>query len=377
MEKIMKGKILRMLALVTAGIILTTFGLAQERVKATASADKYLISAKAGGVNYAEGEVTVSRKEGRSGLLMRRDDLEIGDRVETGANGRVEVLLNPGSYLRLGANSSFEFKTTSLDDLQIRVDRGTAMFEVFAANDFRVTIETPKGTASLIESGVYRLNVLNDGRAEIDVFDGKAQIGDATIVKKGRTAAIGTANVAVNKFDRGNRGELGDWSKSRSKDLAKMTSSLQNRDVRDSLVSSFYGGRWGMFESFGLWVFNPYSHSYCFLPFGQGWYSPYGYGFGRGLYWFDLPPVIFRSPVVAAVPVEKDPAGRGRGGVIREVEPPFKTMEKQREPIRQDWDRGRNNDGRPGRVLSEPAILTAPAANEIVPATRKGKVIDP
>lgn len=28
---------------------------------------------------------------------------------------------------------------------------------------------------------------------------------------------------------------------------------------------------------------------YCFLPFGYGWRSPYGYGFGNGLWYYDLP----------------------------------------------------------------------------------------
>jgi hypothetical protein len=38
--------------------------------------------------------------------------------------------LNPGSYIRLAENSSFEFLTTSLDDLQLKLSDGSAMLEV-------------------------------------------------------------------------------------------------------------------------------------------------------------------------------------------------------------------------------------------------------
>lgn len=323
-----------MLTVLASCLLLASFGSGQQKASYSATADKYMISAKAGGVNFIEGDVIVAKKEGRSGVLLRRDQLEIGDRVSTGANGKAEILLNPGSYIRLGSNSSFHFLTTSLDDLKIRVDSGTAMFEVFAANEFQVIVETPTGSLSLIETGVYKVDVPQYGLATVAVFEGKAQLADPSLplIKKGRTSVIGSTTASVTKFDRDKRGELGDWSKSRSKDLAKMTSSLQQRDVRDSLISSFDIGRWSMFDSFGLWVFNPRSMSYCFLPFGYGWSSPYGFGLGGGFYWFDLPWYITLRPVAAADPNRKHPRNTGRGGIIRNEDPPFKVIERKRQP---------------------------------------------
>ncbi|HRI04310.1 MAG TPA: FecR family protein [Pyrinomonadaceae bacterium] len=330
----MKRSFFQMFTVFAAGLVLASFSFGQQKVTYSATADKYTISAKAGGVNFIEGDVTVARKEGRSGVLLRRDQLETGDRVSTGANGKAEILLNPGSYIRLGSNSSFHFLTTSLDDLKIRVDSGTAMFEVFAANEFQVIVETPTGSLALIETGVYKVDVPQNGFATVAVFEGKAQLADPslTLIKKGRTGVIGSTTAAVTKFDRDNRGDLGDWSKSRSKDLAKMTSSLQERDVRDSLISSFDIGRWSMFDSFGLWVFNPRSMSYCFLPFGYGWRSPYGFGLGGGFFWYNLPWYITSPPVAVADPNRKDPRNTGRGGIIRNEELPFKVIERKRQP---------------------------------------------
>ncbi len=79
--------------------------------------DLYVISAKAGGVNYVEGQVIVAGKNKRGGNLFKGDTVEVGDKVSTGADGKAEILLNPGSYVRLAENSSFEFLTTSLDNL--------------------------------------------------------------------------------------------------------------------------------------------------------------------------------------------------------------------------------------------------------------------
>ena len=120
----MKGINLRAIFAVVIGLCLSYGLLAQSRTSTSPVADKYIISAKAGGVNFVEGTVTVIRATGRSGILLKSDRVEIGDRVTTGADGRAEVLLNPGSFIRLGKNSSFEFGSTDLEDLQIRLDSG-------------------------------------------------------------------------------------------------------------------------------------------------------------------------------------------------------------------------------------------------------------
>ena len=92
--------------------------------------EQYVISAKAGGVNLVSGNVTV-RRQGVSGgrVLALSDDLQNGDVVTTGADGRVEVLLNPGSYFRAAENSEFELTDGSLDRLRLRLIRGSAVVE--------------------------------------------------------------------------------------------------------------------------------------------------------------------------------------------------------------------------------------------------------
>ncbi len=302
----------------------------------SAVADRYIISAKAGGINYIQGSVAVARQDGTGGTLLRGDRLEIGDVVSTGPAARAEVLLNPGSFMRLGSDSEFQFETTALEDLHIKMSRGSAIFEVFATDDFRVNVSTPKGRVSMIESGVYRIEIRPDGNATIAVTEGKAQLGDSvsTIVKSGRIGTIGDS-LAIAKFDRKKRDEMDEWSRSRAKDLAKVTSSLKQKDIRASLINSFNYNRWGMYDSFGLWVYNPSFGSYFFLPFGNRWSSPYGYGFGYGMNWGSMP-WWYRVPAYGQQGTQGG-TGTGTGTAVQTKErrprattaPPYTSVERQ------------------------------------------------
>ena len=336
----MKNKMLQMFALIVASAALASFCAAQTLTPV----DKYMISAKAGGVNYVEGDVTVLRRNGRSGPLLRRDELEIGDRVSTGAGGKAEILLNPGSFLRLGPNSTFQFRTTSLDDLQISLVSGSAMFEVFATDRFTVSVFTPKDSLAFVETGIYRIDLAADGSGTLAVTEGKAEIGDypSVIVKKGFTASLGASETAVAKFDRGKRDELAEWSRTRGKDIAKLSSSLKSGDLLNALTSTFRSGSWNVYQSLGLWVFNPRTGTYCFLPYGYGWNSPYGFGYGYGFDWYNFP--IFRQP-----PINNNPVRGTEAQSVRPVDkygqpsqrpsqdslgpPPYKQVERTRDSV--------------------------------------------
>lgn len=291
----MKNWISRVFGAAIAVFVFSAAVSAQNDALGAAAGDKYVISAKAGGVNYVSGAVTAIRTEGKSGQVLKGDKLAIGDRISTGADGKAEILLNPGSYLRLGANSVFEFKSTDLDNLEIRLDSGSAMFEVFATEDFTVTVSTPKTKFLLIESGIYRVDVEAAGDGTVSVWKGKAQIGDdeKAVIKSGREGTMAGSQAAIAKFDRDDKDELVLWSKDRAKDLAKITGKLQRDNMRTALMRSFVGRQWNMYSSFGLWVYDPFSRSNCFLPFGYGWGSPYGYWFGHSIWNYNLPRTVF------------------------------------------------------------------------------------
>lgn len=330
----------------------SAFIFAQDERIVSAAGNRYVISAEAGGVNYTEGKVYVRRKNGKSGLLLKGDTLKVGDEITTGADGRAEILLNPGSYLRLSSNSSFEFKTTSLENLQLKLNSGSAMLEVITDSDFTFAVNTPKSNFYVLKSGVYRVDVLADGSGKMAVWKGLAQVGEdeGNKIKKGREA-VDDGDLSVAKFDRDEKDALEEWSKARAKELAKNNAKFERKNLRNSLINSFNNNRWNLFESFGLWVFNPYSGSYCFLPFGYGWSSPYGYGLGYDMWNLRMPRYIFFQPPPNNNNNNQNPpnvtlgngnitgtGGRNTRGAVRGIDPPFSKIQRDidRTPIQTD-----------------------------------------
>jgi len=303
----MKNNLLSIFSLILFAALCSASSFAQDDRRAISAASSiYVISAKAGGVNFVEGRVSVARNNAKSGSLLKGDDLEIGDKVITGADGKAEILLNPGSFARLAENSNFEFATTSLDDLQLKLNSGSAMFEVITDAEFAFAVNTPKATFYIVKSGVYRVDILSDGTGKIEVWKGGARANN-TEIKGGKQATVSGNDVAVAKFDRGEKDALEVWSKTRAKELAKINARLQNAATRDSLMRSYAGTGWNLYNSYGLWVYSPMFGSYCFLPFGYGWNSPYGYYYRRDIWQYRLPQVIYNQPPTTTAPT--------RGGI--------------------------------------------------------------
>ena len=249
--------------------------------------EKFVISAKAGGINAITGQASVhSRGETDWQQLVITDDLDAGDRVRTAFDGRVEILLNPGSYLRLGGDSEVELSNNSLENLEVRLLRGTAIVEATGAEDLdlNINISTPHTKLAIVRQGLYRLNVVPENATELIVRKGRVILSDShTKVKGGNKVVFNATNVSVAKLTKeekkaGESEEVDIWSKERGKMLAKANSGIDGR----RLNSAFAGLYWDPFsrDPFasrnGIWYYNANSRCYTFLPFFYGWGSPYG-----------------------------------------------------------------------------------------------------
>jgi hypothetical protein len=127
-----------------------------------------------GTINYIEGQVLIngnllnSRQEGN--VSLQRDDM-----LST-TQGKVEVLLSPGAFLRVGNNSQIRMVSPGMGDPTIEVVRGEVMVEVdYLPKLARLDILERGADAALLKEGVYRFNA---DEGSISVFDGKAQVGE-------------------------------------------------------------------------------------------------------------------------------------------------------------------------------------------------------
>jgi hypothetical protein len=250
--------------------------------------EKYIISATAGGINFASGNVTVQRRgSSRQHALTAKDDLKTGDSVTTGAGGRVEVLLNPGSYMRVDENSEFVLADGSLDNLRVKLLKGSALLEITGADSikFEIGVSTPQTDALIIKRGIYRFNALPSETTEISVRKGRALFGKGLLneVKGGQKVLIGRNRLEVAKLDKKNQDTLDVWSKERAETLAHANSRLQSGSLAaafDDYNSIQALGIIPLSYGFGLWVYSQRLGGFCFIPFGwRGWSSPYGYGY--------------------------------------------------------------------------------------------------
>jgi hypothetical protein len=263
--------------------------------------EKYIISAKAGGINFVTGNVMMRHKgESSQRALTSSDNLLTGDSVTTGAGGRVEILLNPGSYMRLDENSEVELTDASLDNLLVTLVKGRALVEVTGGDSMQLMIgvNTPQTQALITRGGIYRFSILPNQTTEIVVRKGRLILdkGTPNEIKSGRKVIIGRAVAEVAKSDKKDQDTLDLWSKDRAETLARANRRLERRILLSAFSDytwsdmSAWGQRSPRFGSLGLWVYNPSNRSHCFLPIGPtAWSSPYGHRYGNGFNPYGIP----------------------------------------------------------------------------------------
>lgn len=281
----MKRKSLSIACFLALLVCLATTGMTSQ----AQTRDKYLISAKAGGINYVAGNVTVNRSgTGGQLSLTDQDNLEDGDVVTTGAGGRVEVLLNPGSYLRVAENSEFELTDTALEHLRIRLFKGSAIIEVVGTDDTRLSlqVETPQTNTVIVKRGIYRINVLQTGATEVLVRKGRALVGPTALeVKSGKMIVVSRGVMAaVLKIDKRAEDSLELWSRDRAEYLAAINRQIQPRILSASIADYSADNDWTLSNRdryAGSWVYDSRRGCYVFLPGRGGASSPYGYGYGN------------------------------------------------------------------------------------------------
>jgi hypothetical protein len=223
-----------------------------------------VVSAQAGLINYIEGQVTldgkdVARKAGLYPQVKENGVLKTGE-------GRVELLLSPGAFLRMSENSSLRMITTRLVDTRLEVVGGTVLVECAEmTRDTGITLVYKDSTVTLRKKGLYRL----DAEApQFSVLDGEAVVagsGQQLTLKDGKRTSLAGVYVAE-KFDPKAGDALYRWSRRRSEYLA-----MANVSMARSLAGSGYT------SSSSRWFYNPWMNLYTFVPYNGFYYSPFGY----------------------------------------------------------------------------------------------------
>ena len=357
-------------------------------------AAQHLISTKAGFVNRADGRVYVTRHDelsvdqnlerGRAsmGTQMRRGDL-----LNTEAGAYAEVLLNPGTYLRLNEKSSIRALDTSLTSIEFEIVSGSAILEAGEIDKRTpVRIRTANGTFFIRREGLVRFDLRGE-TTQVAVRQGEVRMGTLEQVLENEGTKIGRGKMALITGRNGETPETapalakvnGDafdnfdvWSFNRAQALVNANNSaLGLSRSQNSLVSG--------------WFYDPFSGSYTFIPRSSLFYSPYGFGFFNsfGNCFTCLNSLFFRNPNSLYGYGSRGPNGGSGGQPSLPPSTPGRVITgADRTPIQRDIEgrrisanpgmmdgggfgpsRGMGMDGSMGRSMGMPStgVIAAPA----------------
>jgi len=267
-------------SLVTLASFVVALGLS-----ATANA-QYLISARAGFVNRVEGKVHILRadsEDGETGRASLGTQLRDGDRLSATTSSFAEVLLNPGSYLRMNENTEVRAVSTDLASVRFELIKGSIFAEV-GEIDRKTPIEivTPHGTLTIAKAGLHRIDTKGSVTL-VSVRQGEIHLGTRSDFAANRSFKIGHGKVAtltgstqlgqsdIAKIDKDAMDSFDTWSFSRAQALtAANVAALR----RSRVLTAFSSG----------WYYDPFFNCYTFIPRRSGFWSPYGFWFFNNYY---------------------------------------------------------------------------------------------
>jgi hypothetical protein len=236
-----------------------------------------------GTINYVEGQSSIGGQplgEKSAGSVR----LLAGQSLST-QNGRAEVLLTPGVFLRISNNSNIDMLSPDLANTILFLQKGRALVEVAnirPENNIRINVNG--ASARLLKPGLYDIDA---DRGQIRVFDGKAVVqtnGRQIELKGERQLELNTqAALKARKFDRkAYEDDFYRWASLRSSYLADANVEAARRYAG--------GGGWspGVWADAG-WYWDPGFDAYTFIPGDGIFYSPFGWGYYSPWFAFGAP----------------------------------------------------------------------------------------
>jgi hypothetical protein len=244
-----------------------------------------ITSAHSGLLHYFEGTVTIDGATIES-KVGKFSEIKENSILRT-AQGRAEILLTPGVYLRVGENSAIKMLDNRLLSTRVEFLSGTALVE---SDDPEVSVKDPAVTIVYKDYQVqplkYGIFELSSDPSQMKVFKGTANVTAGTIkqvIKEGRLVSFSAALVSE-KFDEKQADDLYLWARDRSGALsaANLSSARSLSQGGYSLNNLYMGGMYpGLGFSSGMvggWYFNQGLGMYAYMPYGGTFYSPFGYG---------------------------------------------------------------------------------------------------
>jgi hypothetical protein len=235
---------------------------------------QYVISARAGLVNYTTGPVSYASSDHQDWREVPSSlQLDEGDRIKTDAWGKAEILLLPGSFLRIAGGAEMRMVSTVLAATTVELLSGSAIVEAGQFPDAsEITVQTPYSRVRIAKAGLYRIDLAPEAMT-LTVRHGVAYFsqpdGSFKKVKKNQTVLVTESSHHIAKFDPDDSDEFDLWSADRAELLLAANHSFLRRTALWQWPSLFWNA----------WIYDPFFGCYTFFPWQSAFWSPYGYGY--------------------------------------------------------------------------------------------------
>jgi hypothetical protein len=248
------------------------------------------ISARSGMIHYAEGSVEANGNP----VKFKFGELPPGgqfpeirdDQMLVTKDGRAELLLTPGAFLRVDEHSTVKMISARLTDTRLELVEGAAMLEIAElGKDNRIGIMAGGAQVVPLEQGLYEIN----SKSGVRVYEGKAQVTNnsgVVTLKKGRETQFGV--LTSEKFNTKIKNDLYAWSQLRSAVVARANIAAAT-SARGSGYKS-HGSTWMYYPTWGMFTYFPGSGR-IYSPFGWYYYSP-------AMVWVYYQPIYVQNPNV-------------------------------------------------------------------------------
>src|SRR5678815_4564937 len=190
--------------------------------------------------NAVKGDVIYQRGDGKfpleSGLK-----LEQGDFIRSGKASYAELLLQPGNFLRVGADTELELFSDQHDKMRLKLNKGSIVIELLSRDNGGfsrylideatelIRVITADAEVFINRPGIFRINTASGGRTEVVAREGETAINGFRVKKK-RRAVTANESVTVSEIDTKIEDDFDTWSRERARQLVQANKSLKKTE---------------------------------------------------------------------------------------------------------------------------------------------------
>jgi len=275
-------------------------------------------------ISLIEGDIQIKTPDAEDwGLASVNTPLAEGDQVWVPQDGRVELQLNSGTYIRLSENSALQILSMDQDSSQFYLSQGNAYIYYDAPEGSVIQVDTPDASTRAFDKAIFRID-MSDQYTDVAVYKGYVE----TENNVGKTGISSGEMVSLGQNTNGELAPMGpsdDWE---TWNMTRNDRIFARRGASSTYLPSELSAYSNDFDNSGRWVQDPdYGHVWTptivagasWSPYRDGrwiwrggdyvwvgsepWgWAPYHYGrwsFRTNIGWFWVPPVareVYWSP---------------------------------------------------------------------------------